>query len=170
MKQPIKVVFVLMLPLLCGACVGNGPNTQRGAVTGGALGALAGAIIGNNSHGHNTLGGALIGGAAGAIAGGTLGNSVDHERGTIYVSKREAASEVVVAQPPPPPPPPVREVIVERPSYAAVWVPGHWEFVRGQYVWVGGFWTIPPRARYAYVAPHWEPRGHTYVYIRGYWR
>jgi hypothetical protein len=172
MKPSFKPVVILALPLFCAACVGTGPNTQQGAVAGGALGALAGAIIGNNSHGHNALGGALIGGAAGAIAGGTIGNSVDHERGTIYSSRSEAVTTVVAAQPPPPPPAPVvREVIVERPAPTAVWVAGHWEYVgRGGYVWVAGHWAFPPRARYAYVEPHWEPRGGTYVYVRGYWR
>lgn len=60
----------------CGAPVG--PNTQRGAATGGLLGAGAGAIIGHQS-GH-TLEGALIGGAAGAAAGGLYGNARDQEQ------------------------------------------------------------------------------------------
>ena len=84
MKTRALFLSSLALTTLLAGCAGTGPNTQQGAVTGGALGALAGAIIGNNSRGGNALGGALIGGAVGAIAGGTIGNSIDHQRGTIY--------------------------------------------------------------------------------------
>src|ERR1700689_1402899 len=91
---------------LCAGCEGNGPNTQNGAVTGGALGALAGAIIGNNSGGHNALGGAAIGALAGAIAGGTLGTPVDQQKGTLYHSEYKAPSNVAVPAVPPPPAPP----------------------------------------------------------------
>ena len=83
-----SILAITTAAALCAGCVGTGPNTQNGAVAGGALGALAGAIIGNNSGGHNALGGAAIGAVAGAIAGGALGNSVDHQNGTIYRSVR----------------------------------------------------------------------------------
>ncbi len=91
-------------------CAGNGPNTQQGAVTGGAVGALVGGIIGNNS-GHQTWEGAAIGAVAGAIAGGTLGNSIDNQKGTVYRSPEEAATNVVVQQIPAPPPPRGTEAI-----------------------------------------------------------
>jgi len=55
-----------------------GPNTQRGAVVGGLLGAGAGAIIGHQS-GH-TGEGALIGAAAGGTAGAVYGNARDQEQ------------------------------------------------------------------------------------------
>lgn len=55
-------------------------STQEGAVIGGALGAGAGAIIGNQSHGR-TGEGALIGGAVGAISGALVGDQVDKRRG-----------------------------------------------------------------------------------------
>ena len=77
-----KAIIPLIALLLTG-CVGTGPNTQRGAVTGGALGAITGAVIGNNTH-AGVGQGALIGGLVGALAGGTLGNAQDHEQGTIY--------------------------------------------------------------------------------------
>lgn len=60
----------------CAAPVG--PNTQRGAVTGGLLGAAAGGIIGHQS--GRGLEGAAIGGAAGATAGGVYGNARDQEQ------------------------------------------------------------------------------------------
>ncbi len=55
----------------------TGPNTQRGAVTGGLLGAAAGAVIGHQS--GRTLEGAALGGAAGAGAGALYGNSQDQQ-------------------------------------------------------------------------------------------
>lgn len=153
-------------------CVGTGPNTQQGAVTGGALGALAGAIIGNNSGGHNALAGALIGGTVGAIAGGTIGNSVDQQRGTIYGSQAQATTNVVVEGPPPPPPPPPSGayVMAAQPEPDAVWIPGYWDYDGVRYVWVQGCWRVPPRYHRMYVGPHWERRGGGYIYVRGYWR
>ena len=50
-------------------------NTQRGALTGGAAGAVIGGIIGNQN--DETPEGALIGGAVGAIAGSILGKQED---------------------------------------------------------------------------------------------
>jgi hypothetical protein len=173
MHQRYSVIFALGISALLAGCVGTGPNTQQGAVTGGALGALAGAIIGNNSRGGNALGGALIGGAVGAVAGGTIGNSIDNQRGTIYRSPEEATTNVVVQQvPPPPPPPQTVEVVTPAPAPTAVWIPGCWAFNGDAYVWFPGRWEIPPQGCYTYVAPYWAPRrhGYGYVYIRGYWR
>lgn len=124
-KQAFFLSGILAVALLAG-CEGTGPNTQQGAVTGGALGALAGAIIGHNSGGGNTLGGALIGGAAGALAGGTIGNSVDHENGTVYGDPVEERRTVrVVQQVPAAPPPPPAETISPSPAANAVWIPGY---------------------------------------------
>ena len=47
-RKSILLSSVALSALLTG-CVGTGPNTQQGAVGGAALGALAGAIIGNRS-------------------------------------------------------------------------------------------------------------------------
>src|SRR5438874_848117 len=93
--KPHAYALALIVTLASAGCVGTGPNTQRGAVGGAALGGLAGAIIGNNSGSGNALGGAAIGAAAGALAGGTLGNAADNERGTLYHSEDEAATNVV---------------------------------------------------------------------------
>ncbi len=155
--------------LCCSGCVGTGPNTQNGAVAGGALGALAGAIIGNNSGGHNALGGAAIGAVAGALVGGTLGNSVDHQNGTIYRSEYEATSNVAVASVPPQPPPP-SELQTAQPTPSAVWIYGFYDFDGYRYQWVPGHWEIPPPNSAAFVRPHWRYRGGSYVYVRGYWR
>ena len=170
MSQNSKFISVMTLCALCMGCVGTGPNTQQGAVAGGAIGALAGAIIGNNSGSHNALAGALIGGAVGAIAGGTIGNSIDNERHTTYTSEYQATSTVVVQQPPPPAPPPQPEVMVAQPSPDAIWVPGYWDYNGAQYVWIGGFWTVPPPHHHYYIAAHWANRGGSWVYVHAYWR
>lgn len=52
-------------------------NTQRGAVTGGAAGAIIGGIVGKQN--DRTAQGAVIGGVAGALAGGMLGKAQDEE-------------------------------------------------------------------------------------------
>jgi len=168
MKIPTSLIFAAALTALNSGCVGTGPNTQQGAVAGGAIGALAGAIVGNNS-GHRTLEGAAIGGVVGAVAGGTIGNSVDQQRGTIYGSQTEATTNVVV-QDVPAPPPPQPEVIVVQPSPAAVWIPGFWAYEGRSYVWVSGYWAVPPPHHRHFVQPHWERDRGGYVYIRGYWR
>jgi YMGG-like Gly-zipper/WXXGXW repeat (2 copies) len=169
MKTNSQLLVPFLALLLCAGCVGNGPNTQQGALGGGALGALAGAIIGNNSGHGNALNGALIGGAVGAIAGGTMGNQADHQRGTIYGSEAAATTEVVVDSPPPPPAP-QQEVIYERSTPDAVWIQGYWVYRgRGGYAWMPGHWEVPPPSYHRYVAAHWQRRGRGYVYINGYW-
>ncbi len=169
-----KVIFSLVAAsaLLFSGCEGNGPNTQNGAVTGGALGALAGGIIGHNSgsgSGGNTLAGAAIGGVLGAIAGGTIGNSVDHQNGTIYHSESEATSNVTVAQVPPPPAPPA-DYVTPQPTPSAIWVAGYYNFDGYRYTWIPGHWEIPAPQYRVVVRPHWVYRGGVYVYVRGYWR
>ncbi|MEY3394580.1 MAG: hypothetical protein RL346_816 [Verrucomicrobiota bacterium] len=77
------------LNLLIVACVSSialsnctaptGPNTQRGAVAGGLLGAAAGAVVGHQT--GRTLEGAAVGGALGAGTGAVLGNSQDQKQG-----------------------------------------------------------------------------------------
>lgn len=169
MKTPPSLLLSLALAMLGAGCVGTGPNTQQGAVGGAALGAVAGAIIGNNSRGHDSVGGALLGGLAGAIAGGAIGNSLDHQRGTLYTSEAQATTDYAVATPPPPPAPP-REVVVVQPAPETVWVGGYWIYESRGYAWMPGHWERPPSHYRAFVAPHWAPRGRNYVYVQGYWR
>ena len=169
MKTPLSLILSLAVSALGSGCVGTGPNTQQGAVTGGALGALAGAVIGNNSHSHDSLGGALIGGVAGAIAGGAIGNSLDHQRGTIYTSEAQATTDYAVQAPPPPPPAP-REVVVVQREPETVWVNGYYLYESHGYAWVPGHWERPPARARAFVEPHWQHRNDSYVYVEGYWR
>jgi hypothetical protein len=174
MKTRTFLLPSLALCALLSGCVGTGPNTQQGAVTGGALGALAGAIIGNNSRGGNGLAGALIGGTAGAIAGGTIGNSVDNQQGTVNgaSSRPPVYTSYAVQSPPPLPPgtPPGQTIIPAAPSPTALWVPGYWSYDGYQYRWAAGHWEIPPPNAHSYVAAHWENRGSSYAFIEGYWQ
>jgi hypothetical protein len=169
MKTNTPLILTLALALPLTGCVGTGPNTQQGAVTGGAIGALAGAVIGNNSRSHDTLGGAVIGGIAGAIAGGAIGNSLDHQRGTIYTSEAQATTSYAV-EAPPPPPAPVREVIIVQREPETVWVSGYYIYESRGYAWVPGHWERPPPRCNAFVAPHWQRHSGSYVYVEGYWR
>lgn len=172
MRKQVFLLSTLASAALLTGCVGTGPNTQEGAVTGGALGALAGAIIGHNSGGGNTLGGALIGGAAGALAGGTIGNSVDHENGSVYDDGAPSGRRTVrvVQQVPPPPPPAPPESVTPSPAANAVWIPGYWSFDGNGYTWLAGHWEIPPVNTHTYVAAHWENQGAGYFFVPAYWR
>ncbi len=168
-----RLLLPLALSALLAGCVGTGPNTQQGAVTGGALGALAGAIIGNNSRSHDTGGGAILGAIAGAIAGGTLGTAADNQQGTLYGSPQVARTRTsVVAQQPPPAPPSSQpaDVITAPPAPNAVWIPGYWAYNGYGYVWTAGQWEIPPPNCHSYVAPYWAYQGGNYVYVQGSWR
>ena len=62
-------------------------NTQRGALYGGTLGAIGGAVIGNNlnhKHKHSVRNGAILGALAGALGGAVIGHQMDQQGGTGY--------------------------------------------------------------------------------------
>lgn len=170
-------VSSLALTALLAGCVGSGPNTEQGAVAGGALGALAGGFIGHNSRSGDALGGAIVGTAVGAIAGGVIGNGVDQERGTIYGApdRRQMSPDdpayrrVAVANVPPPPPTPV-ETMPPSPATNAVWVAGYWIYDGRSFTWVSGRWEIPPPLARAYVPAHSELRNGQMVHVPGYWQ
>jgi hypothetical protein len=71
-----KIFYSLTMIIFIAALSGCNPynNEGEGAATGGALGALAGGIIGHQS--HDTGAGMLIGGAVGAITGAAVGSQV----------------------------------------------------------------------------------------------
>lgn len=170
MNKHTLLIPALALAALLSGCVGTGPNTQQGAVNGGMLGALAGAIIGHNSRGGDTLGGAILGGTVGAIAGGTLGNSVDQQRGTIYGYPDERGYRRVRTEQVPPPPAAYTETVSAPPAPNAIWVPGYWAFDGRGYRWIAGAWEIPPPNARSYIVAHWENHGGQSVYVPGYWR
>lgn len=70
-----RIVGIASLVVLLGGCAAPLTTREKGALTGGALGAGAGAIIGN-SVGHHAGKGALIGGALGALGGGLVGDQM----------------------------------------------------------------------------------------------
>lgn len=57
----------------------------------------------------------------------------------------------------------------DQPSGQHVWVPGHWRWSEGAYVWESGRWEIPPAANVAWYAPEWQGQGGGYVLKEGYW-
>ncbi len=177
MQKILLPLSSLVVAALFSGCVGTGPNTQAGAVTGGALGAVAGAVIGHNSRGGDAAGGAVLGALAGGIAGGAIGNSVDHENGTIYdersvvahPDRRYRVERAVAVQPPPPPPAPVDNP-PPSPAPNAVWAPGYWVYDGRAYTWMSGHWEVPPPGAHTYVAAHSENRAGQTVFVPGYWQ
>src|SRR5271165_5125293 len=91
-----SLVTVVFLATMAGCNPYN--NAGEGAATGGALGMLAGGIIGHQS--HDTAAGMLIGGAVGAVAGGAVGSQIQkpvvEEPAPVVVQQ----APVMVAQPP----------------------------------------------------------------------
>ena len=82
MNTQLKILTFGLTGLLivltgCETPYGEPDRTATGALTGGAIGAASGALIG--SHGRHAGEGALIGGAIGAITGGLIGNAMDQE-------------------------------------------------------------------------------------------
>ena len=169
MNKTLFLLPAVALGALLSGCVGTGPNTQQGAVSGGALGAVAGAIIGHNSRGGDALGGAILGGTVGALAGGAIGNSVDQKNGTLYPYPDDRGYRRVRVERVPPPPA-YQEAIPPAPAPNAVWIPGYWYYDGRGYAWVHGNWEVPPPNAHAYVSAHWERQGDRDVYLPGSWR
>ncbi len=87
-----KYFYSLTMIAFIAAISGCNPynNAGEGAATGGALGALAGGIIGHQS--HDTGAGMLIGGALGAVTGAAVGSQIQKP---VY----EQPAPAVVVQP-----------------------------------------------------------------------
>jgi len=75
MKRLYSLLTVLILALAISGCETNKTRIAEGAGIGGAVGALAGGIIGHQS--GSGVGGALIGGAVGAGAGALVGAQIN---------------------------------------------------------------------------------------------
>ena len=73
----MKALYLMLISLFCLTASGCNPynNAGEGAVTGGALGALAGGIIGHQS--HDSAAGMLIGGTVGAVTGAAVGSQIE---------------------------------------------------------------------------------------------
>lgn len=57
----------------------------------------------------------------------------------------------------------------DQPSTQHVWVPGHWRWNEGAYVWETGRWEVPPAPNVAWFAPEWQQQNNGYVLREGYW-
>ena len=69
-------------------------------------------------------------------------------------------------------PPPMRfEYRPFRPSSRHYWVPGCWRWRAGytNWVWVNGYWDLPPYENYVYVEPRYVDQGGRVVYVEGGW-
>lgn len=73
MRRTIPILAVVALIAVLGGCASMN-RTQKGAVIGGATGAVLGTAVSKD----NTKG-AVIGGAIGAVAGGIIGNYLDNQ-------------------------------------------------------------------------------------------
>src|ERR1700679_2483590 len=91
MKQWFYVLTMVMSVFVVAGC--NPYNNEgEGAATGGALGALAGGIIGHQS--HDTGAGMLIGSALGAVTGAAVGSQMQKP---VYEEPAPAEAPVVDA-------------------------------------------------------------------------
>jgi hypothetical protein len=76
---------------------------------------------------------------------------------------RSAPSRVVIAQPPPPP-----RVVTRRPPpsrHGEIWIEPYWAWNGSQWVWVDGYWDLPPQPGAIWMAPQWDGR----AWVPGYW-
>ena len=98
MKKYFYLFTTVIVVLVISGC--NPYNNEgEGAATGGALGALAGGIIGHQS--HDTGAGMLIGGAVGAVAGAAVGSQIQKPELPPQQVIVAQPAQVVVAQTPP---------------------------------------------------------------------
>jgi hypothetical protein len=68
------------------------------------------------------------------------------------------------------PPAPLLETIpAERPSTAAVWIPGHYMWATDHYVWQAGHWDQPPQNFVTWVPGQWNQQGNGWVWVEGHW-
>ncbi|MCU1350139.1 MAG: hypothetical protein JWO56_3169 [Acidobacteria bacterium] len=82
MKSLIAILMVTLLVISASpvfAQVDNHAKAKKGAIIGGTLGALAGAVISNNRQGHSAKRGAIVGGVAGVAAGAIVGAMMDKQ-------------------------------------------------------------------------------------------
>lgn len=66
--------------------------------------------------------------------------------------------------------PPTNDVPNPQPSPQDVWIPGHWHWGQGSYVWVAGDWQVPPAPNATWIAPQWQPVGSGYVLHEAFWQ
>src|SRR5688572_9537567 len=57
----------------------------------------------------------------------------------------------------------------EQPTPQHAWVPGHWRWHEGAYVWESGRWEIPPAPNLVWNPPQWQQQANGYVLREGFW-
>ncbi|MBL9187823.1 MAG: YXWGXW repeat-containing protein [Opitutaceae bacterium] len=65
--------------------------------------------------------------------------------------------------------PAVGDIPGESPSPQHQWVPGHWRWSEGAYVWETGRWETPPAAGLKWQAPQWRREANGFVLVEGRW-
>ncbi len=95
MKKSKIIVAGIAAAMLVG-CAANDPN--RRAKTGGVIGAVAGAVIGNQSSSKN---GKVVGAAVGALAGAAVGNYMDKQHAQLQrqLAAEQNSSEISLSRP-----------------------------------------------------------------------
>jgi hypothetical protein len=82
-----------------------------------------------------------------------------------FIGSTPASAQSVSIRIGTPPPPIIVERPWARPYRSAVWIPGHHEWTGGSWVWIGGYYSYPPRR-----GGHWVPaRYHHGYYYPGRW-
>jgi len=70
------------------------------------------------------------------------------------------------------PPEPIDEISPDqKPEGGNVqWIPGYWSWDedRSDYIWVSGFWRVPPPER-TWLAGHWQPIDKGWQWVAGFW-
>jgi hypothetical protein len=68
------------------------------------------------------------------------------------------------------PPAPIVDVRAVAPSAGHVWLAGYHRWDGGAYVWVPGYWVVPPRHRTYWVAGGWVQHRRGWYWSGGRWR
>ena len=123
------LALVPVLLILSGCAHSDRYNTQRGALLGAGLGALAGQAIGHDTEGT------LIGTGAGALFGAVVGNAMDQQyseerqyRDSAAGRERYRNRETCYDADCEPEPPPGKWVVVPGHWEGRRWVPAHKEW------------------------------------------
>jgi hypothetical protein len=68
------------------------------------------------------------------------------------------------------PPAPRVEVRPFAPYPEAVWIDGHWDYRRGNWVWMQGYWERRPFPGAVWTPGHWRETPGGWKWIPGHWR
>jgi outer membrane protein OmpA-like peptidoglycan-associated protein len=79
MKRLIATILTVLMSTPLFAQVDDHAKAKKGAVIGGVLGTVAGAVIGNNRGHHSAKRGAVVGAVAGTAAGAIVGAMMDKQ-------------------------------------------------------------------------------------------